>query len=229
MLGQGSFSTVYLAEHKKLNASCAVKCFSRTRSMRNQFLKEADVLSYFSHPSIPKLYEKIESTEGFYLIEEYARGESLDEYVLHHEISVLFLDMVGQSLCDFFSTLLFSRKRAVFYMDMKPEHMIVTESTVKVIDYGAVLDLSGTGRDTHLFGNREYDAPELVYNLKCRKEKAAVYSIGAILSFLLRHAGQDVLRKRKGIVQTATQKNPEKRYETIEALKAALVTRTKDS
>lgn len=185
--------------------------------MRTQFLKEAELLSLFSHSMIPKLYEVFETTEYCFLVQEYVEGEDLETYVLHHDVSAHFCIMIGLKLCDFFSYLLFFEKRAVFYMDMKPEHMIICEDSVKVIDYGAVLDLTDKGRDSHLFGNREYDAPEIAI-AKTADERSAVYAIGAILSFLLRYADVHVSKEFRNMIKTACSKDPKKRQQTIALL-----------
>ena len=91
ILGYGGGSVVYLAEDTKQKVYRAVKCFSKTRSMHLRFHLEANLLYTLKNPFIPKFYAAAEDPWGYYLIEEYICGESLEAYVLHHRVSQEFI------------------------------------------------------------------------------------------------------------------------------------------
>ena len=89
MLGSGSSSTVYLAEHLKLKIFRAIKripkCLTEKSSLSQEvdFPQEADLLKNLNHPGIPLIYDIDEDDDYIYMIEEFIQGESLDTYVLH--------------------------------------------------------------------------------------------------------------------------------------------------
>lgn len=103
ILGSGSFGTVYLSKHHILECYRAIKTIPKTTSMTDTLLHEALLLKSLHHPGIPCLYDIEEDENAYYLIEEYAQGESLEQFLLHQATisQNTFLDFSLQ-LCNIF-------------------------------------------------------------------------------------------------------------------------------
>ena len=78
-IGSGLSCVVYLAEHKKLHQTCAIKCISKRNGNGNTFLRETEFLRNLRSIYVPALYDYEEDTDYWYLIEEYIAGYSLKD------------------------------------------------------------------------------------------------------------------------------------------------------
>ena len=81
-LGHGSSSTVYLVRHQSLESERAVKLIPKNDSSQLFVLSEARLLKSLKHPGIPMIYDIEEDDNYYYLVEEYIRGDSLEDYLL---------------------------------------------------------------------------------------------------------------------------------------------------
>ena len=114
-LGAGNTSTVYLAEHIKLNVYRAIKCIPKDTALVTSFSLEAQLLKDLNHPGIPVIYD-IEEDDGFYyMVEEFIQGESLDTFVSHQRVSHELLLKFGIQLCDILYYLHNYMKLAILY------------------------------------------------------------------------------------------------------------------
>eukprot|EP01017_Pseudomicrothorax_dubius_P013434 TRINITY_DN15907_c0_g1_i1.p1 TRINITY_DN15907_c0_g1~~TRINITY_DN15907_c0_g1_i1.p1 ORF type:complete len:285 (+),score=32.11 TRINITY_DN15907_c0_g1_i1:41-895(+) len=82
MIGKGSFSKVYLAEHKETHETFAIKALEKERIRKQAkgkqaVLNEIDLMQQLDHPNIIKLYEVYESKGSVYFILEVLRGGEL--------------------------------------------------------------------------------------------------------------------------------------------------------
>jgi serine/threonine protein kinase len=89
MLGSGGFSYTYLAEdtHRPGNPMCVVKHLQPARTdevfldiARRLFKTESEILDLLGHhDQIPQLMAYFEENQQFYLVQEYIRGQTLQE------------------------------------------------------------------------------------------------------------------------------------------------------
>ena len=94
-LGRGSGSIVYLARHQKLGEYRAVKCIKKEPDFTWK-VREASILNRLNHPQIPRFYDMEEDEESYYIVEEYARGESLEAKML--QSSFITLDFIQSDI-----------------------------------------------------------------------------------------------------------------------------------
>ena len=128
-LGHGSDGIVYLARHLSLEMERAIKVMPKKSAPSLFTISEANVLKAIQHPGIPIIYDLEQDESNYYLVEEYIRGESLDQFLLHQQsISQNLFFKFCEQLCDIFQYLHTLCPCPILYQDLKPEHIIVSSS-----------------------------------------------------------------------------------------------------
>lgn len=209
-LGRGGMGTVYLAEDGELNRLVAIKVLNTpevSEDLRNRMVREAQIIARLEHPGIVPVHDVGVLPDGrvFYAM-KFVRGSRLDEYAAQNSS---FRDRMRkfQAVCD---AVAFAHAHGVIHRDLKPQNiMIGSFGEVLVLDWGVakVLRLGDTetGRDEdgppvppspHLpadttagtvIGTRDYMSPEQARGETNQlDQRADVYSLGAVLHFLLK-------------------------------------------
>ena len=223
-LGFGQTSTVYLARHLSLNTDRAIKVIPKAGASPVSVLTEAQLLRSLNHPGIPTIYDLEEDDTNYYLVEEYIQGESLEACLLHHKlISTDFFLSFCEQLCDIFRYLHSLHPAPVFYQDLKPEHIIVCGTQLKLIDFGVAWNTGSSGNNFKCFGNLEFSAPEVQHGKSC-SYASDIYSIGKMIQYFLDHKPLSGSQNITHIIQKATSPEPELRYETVDELLLAIQT-----
>lgn len=218
MLGSGSFSTVFLAEHLKLKLYRAIKRIPRhpadktSFSLKTGFPPEAELLKHLNHPGIPLIYDIDEDDDYLYIIEEFIQGESLDTFVSHQKtISQELIVKLGIQLCDILDYLHHLSPYPILYQDLKPEHIILCGNQLKLIDFGIASFFTGSGKHFQIYGTDGFAAPEARNGLPVTLA-ADIYSLGKVLEFLISAADSKCSDRLLHIVKRATAKEPDERY-----------------
>ena len=220
-LGSGNFGTVYLSKHNLLECYRAIKSIPKANCTSASLLHEAQLLKSLHHSGIPCLYDIEEDENAYYLIEEFAEGESLEHFLLHQKTisQNTFLDLSLQ-LCDIFRYLHNIKPSPVLYLDLKPEHIIVCGMHLKLIDFNVATFLTNLGNISTLFGNENFSAPELASGkLNIQSD---IYSIGKIMEYLSNHLDTHISPSIHKIIKTATAENPNHRFETVDDMVKAM-------
>lgn len=192
-LGSGGSATIYLAEHIKLESFRAIKCIRKDNVLYQNSLKEAYILKNLKHSNIPIIYDIEEDKDCSYIIEEYIEGISLESYRLNQnyiqeDITLNF----SMQICELIQYL-HENEKPILYLDLKPENIMVSNQTLKLIDFGTATYLEDTKVRKYLVGTKGYAAPEQ-YHEGSLDERCDVYSIGMILFFLVTGITFDVHR-----------------------------------
>jgi serine/threonine-protein kinase len=235
LLGQGGTAEVYLAEHIKLNSFRAIKHISKHNPLYKLQLKEAQILKDLKHSCIPIVYDIEENEDGSYIVEQYLEGETLKDYIanrsfLNDDIIIHF----ALQICGLIKYL-HSVKRPILYLDLKPDNIIVTENTIKLIDFGSAMFRDETDNKAEYYGTIGYAAPEL-YSNDGLDERCDVYGIGMLLYFMstgkaLSTKGEKTehidfinctSKKLKKIISRCLKFNPSQRYSTVSRLEEQL-------
>ena len=145
---------MYLARDLELGIFRAVK------ELPIQNRREAGLLRLLNHPSLPQIIDYTEQGSSCYIIMEYIRGKSLEEYLKEGYIfsieEILYIGDVILQVLEY----LHSRKPAVYYGDLKPANLMMTDQKrLYLVDFGsAVFSYSASHKETK--GTRGYAAPE---------------------------------------------------------------------
>ncbi len=224
-LGEGSFANVYCSRHLQLECFRALKLIPKSSiNSRESLISEALLLKTLNHPAIPQVYDVEEDNDYYYLVEEFIEGESLEAF-LSHQSSIsqtVFLEFSLQ-LSDIFLYLHHLVPTPVLYLDLKPEHIIVCGTQLKLIDFNVATFLSKSGNILNLFGNRDFTAPEL-FEGSAPNPLCDIYSIGKIMEYLSGYLTSPLHPTFHQIIKKAAQNNPNCRFETVDSLISALKT-----
>lgn len=148
LLGSGGFSYTYLAEdtHRPGKPMCVVKHLQPARTdevfldiARRLFKTEAEILDVLGHHDrIPQLMAYFEESQQFYLVQEYIRGQTIQEELTPKKL-IPEAEVVS-SIKDLLQVLKFVHARGVIHRDIKPSNLIRRQEDKRIvlIDFGAV-------------------------------------------------------------------------------------------
>jgi serine/threonine-protein kinase len=228
-VGGGGMGTVYLAEDSVLGRRVALKILDlpELRSdLSARLLREAQILARLEHPGIVPVHDAGTLAEGrvFYAM-KFVEGERLD--VLAKRVEALPDRLrIFQRICE---AVAFAHARGILHRDLKPENVMAGPfGEVLVMDWGVakILREDQTSGKDHaeipaessqntptetkplktehgtVLGTAGYMAPEQARGEIDRlDERADIYSLGAILRFLLSckqpTTGEERLNKEK--------------------------------
>jgi serine/threonine-protein kinase len=228
-LGRGGMGAVYLAEDRELNRLVAVKVLNTpdiTDDLRRRMIREAQIIAGLEHPGIVPVHDVGTLPDGriFYAM-KYVRGLRLDEYAAQ---GASLRDRLRkfQAVCD---AVAFAHAHGVIHRDLKPQNiMIGSFGEVLVLDWGVAkvqpqidTDFSVLITEAHgtVIGTRDYMAPEQARGeIDKVDERADVYSLGAVLHFLL--AEEKATKTARAICSKAMATTPESRYASASELSA---------
>src|SRR5579875_3510071 len=206
-IGQGGFGSVYrardLRQHGRLVAIKQID-LSKLKPQEiieatDSFNREVTLLSSLKHPGLPKFYQHFTDANHWYLVMEYIKGHTLEEYLKRSRKGYLPLRKamrIGEELANVL-TYLHSQKPAVIFRDVKPANIMLTRTgRVYLIDFGIARRYSpAKKRDTGPLGSPGYAAPEQ-YGSAQTNQKTDMYGLGATLQTLL--TGREPLELRLG-------------------------------
>ena len=224
-LGRGGMGTVYLAKDRDLDRLVAIKILNTpdiTEDLRNRMIREAQIIARLEHPGIVPVHDVGTLPDGrIYYAMKYVRGSRLDEY------SAPLRDRLRkfQSVCD---AVAFAHAHGVIHRDLKPQNiMIGSFGEVLVLDWGVAKiredprpSAAYQTSDGTVIGTRNYMSPEQARGeVDQLDERADIYSLGAVLSFLLKDQPK-VSKTAVAISSKATATAKESRYATASDLSA---------
>ena len=190
-IGQGAMGRVYLAA-KPGGCPVAIKVLDShlmtdDTSMR-RFVREATSAAALDHPNVVRILDMDLSAQPPYLVMEYVDGPTLQAAVARGGFRAATAAECGRQAC---LGLQSTAEAGLVHRDVKPANLAVTRSgTVKILDLGIVRTVDGDpltlGSISHVvLGTADYLAPEQAIDSSAVDARADVYSLGAMLYFLL--------------------------------------------
>lgn len=188
-IGEGGMGSVYLAEHIYLsNRKVAIKALHKqmlsNEEVRLRFRNEAATLSQIEHENIVRIFDYIESQEGYFLIMEFVDGLTLEDYInnvsgpLNNERAIHVMKMMLKGFG-------FAHKMGIVHRDVKPSNIIVSNdlSVIKILDFGVAKllgDNSNMTKHGTQMGTVYYMSPEQVKGQHV-DQRSDIYSLGVTL------------------------------------------------
>jgi eukaryotic-like serine/threonine-protein kinase len=252
-IARGGMSEVYLARDRHLDRPVALKvltsALSRDPSFVERFRREAQAAANLSHPNIVAVYDWGQEEGTYFIVMEFVDGHSLRD-VLRTQTTIEASRAAGIG-AEVANGLSFAHKAGVVHRDVKPGNVLIeTSGQVKVTDFGvARADASEALTQTgSVMGTATYFSPEQAQGLVV-DGRSDVYSLGVVLyemvcgtppfagenpvSVAYQHVREPVpsLRARRPdvpagleqIIMTALEKDPNRRYQSADDLRADLL------
>ncbi|MCX7943006.1 MAG: SUMF1/EgtB/PvdO family nonheme iron enzyme [Deltaproteobacteria bacterium] len=184
-LGEGGMGVVFHAIHNLSGQEVAIKMLppelSKDDGIRSRFINEARLLAKLDHPNIVTLYNFLEEDQKFYLIMQFVRGKTLEEYIKERgKLSIDEVVNIFSQVCD---ALGYAHQMGVVHRDIKPANIMITpDMRVKVMDFG-IAKLTGGTRLTATgiaVGTVWYMSPEQIRGAEL-DARSDLYSLGVTL------------------------------------------------
>ena len=250
MVGSGGMSEVYKAKCHVLNRFVAIKVlkpeFSSDVNFVTKIRIEAQSASGLSHPNIVNVYDVGEDNGVYYIVMELVEGITLKEYIQKHgriepKEAIDFAIQIAQGVQA-------AHEHHTIHRDIKPQNIILANNgTLKVTDFGIAKAASSSTTTTNAMGSVHYISPEQARG-GFSDERSDIYSLGITLyemltghvpfegennvAIALMHIQSEMVSPREyypdiptsleKIIRKCTQKKPERRYLTANALIADL-------
>ncbi|MBT3223667.1 MAG: serine/threonine protein kinase, partial [Proteobacteria bacterium] len=240
VLGSGGMATVYRAYDKVLDIERALKILNEDLAgrdkIRKRFLNEARTMARLRHPNLVSVFDVGVDGNRPYLVMELIRGGDLVQYLTDQgAISPrLAVDVVVAVL----GALKVAHDAGVVHRDIKPHNVLVdVDGQPRLTDFGIAQAHQSTMTHTGMvMGTLAYMAPEQKTSARKADSRADIYATGSLLYALVTNSEPhdlwstelydehfaNVLPPLAAVIQRATQRKPEQRYQTATDMTAAL-------
>ncbi len=194
-IASGAMGVVYLARHRKLNRTVALKMI-RAGSLAKEdevrrFRIEAEAAANLDHPNIVPIYELGEHEGRHYFSMKMVEGESLHDFNARCTArDPKWFRRIAQLMVKITRAVQHAHERAILHRDLKPKNILVDEAgEPHVTDFGLAKVLGQATSETMadvIMGTPHYMSPEQAAGRTRDVTTAAdVYSLGAVLFELL--------------------------------------------
>jgi WD40 repeat protein/serine/threonine protein kinase/energy-coupling factor transporter ATP-binding protein EcfA2 len=243
-IGTGGFGAVFRANQAVVNREVAIKIILPEHANHPDFIRrfetEAQLVARLEHPHIVPLYDYWRDPSGAYLVMRFLRGGSLRDSLEDHgawdaaKVAIMISQMA--------SALTFAHQNGVIHRDLKSDNILLDETgNAYLSDFGIAKDLGGNMNLTKdsILGTPAYLAPEQIRG-EVATPQSDIYALGimtyealagtkpffdvtpaTVLFKQLNDPLPDISEIRDDlssvvntVLQRATSKDPESRYET---------------
>ena len=249
-IGTGGMSDVYKAKDHTLGRFVAIKVlkpeFSEDVNFVTKFRTEAQSAAGLEHPNIVNIYDVGSENGMHYIVMEYVEGITLKTYIekkgqLSFKEAVSIAIQVGRGIEA-------AHHKNIIHRDIKPQNIIIsTEGKVKVTDFGIARAATSNTISADVMGSVHYASPEQARN-GFVDGKSDIYSLGIVMyemvtgrvpfdgdttvAVAIQHLQEEIVApsayapnlpiSMEKIILKCTQKNPDRRYESMTAMLADL-------
>ncbi|BFZ03386.1 hypothetical protein BsWGS_06425 [Bradybaena similaris] len=178
VIGEGSYSTVYLAKEVSTQREFAIKVCDKKHLIRERkthfVMREKEVLMKLDHPFFIKLAYTFQDSERLYYVLTYARYGELLGYL--HKLSAFDVPCTRFYSAEVVLALEYLHGIGIIHRDLKPENILLSEDMhIKITDFGTskILSMDSEGktenqvevkRKNSFVGTAEYVSPEVLNN-----------------------------------------------------------------
>jgi len=193
ILGRGGMGKVYLAEQVSMQRLVAVKIVRTARKGKSdvlqRFAREARAVAALNHQNIIRAYDYDDTGDTPFIVMEFVEGIDVQRQV--GKCGPLSAGQAAEYVRQAAAGLHHAFQSGLVHRDIKPGNLLVdTSGVVKLLDLGLVGiddDQAGDGltNDAEPLGTVDYVAPEQAAHSSTADIRADIYSLGAVLHFML--------------------------------------------
>src|SRR5260221_22923 len=198
--GSGGMQEVYKAVDLAFNRTVALKV-PKNPSAKKRFARSAEMSARVTHPNVARTLDYMAIGDTFYLVEEFVEGVDLQAR-LNDEFQYFDPHLAAHMIHHLAKGVAACHHVDVFHRDLKPSNVMVSRDAsfqlIKLTDFGIAkmaeaeidevmedtTEESITGSQT-VVGALPFMAPELISAPRVATKAADVWSLGAILFYLL--------------------------------------------
>jgi eukaryotic-like serine/threonine-protein kinase len=197
LVGRGSMGQIFKAHDSRLGRAVALKVLSPDLvpdpASRARFDREARTIASLNHPHICTIFDVGHSGRFEYLVMEYLEGETLTELLQRGPLS---LDATRRYAAEMIDALDTAHRSGIVHRDLKPANVIITDSGVKLLDFGIAKMIGHDGggstpadaiygtRLGSVIGTAGYMSPEQARGQAVDK-RADIWAFGCVLFEML--------------------------------------------
>jgi serine/threonine protein kinase len=252
LLGSGGMGDVYLARDPRLAREVAIKTLRSAGGgdeARARLWREARAAASVSHPSVCQIHDVGETSDNIYIVMELLQGEPLAHRLKDGPLPI---DEAIQNALSILGALTALHSRDIVHRDLKPSNVFITDSGVKLLDFGLARSRRGVSgaeltitQAGTIVGTPRYMAPEQ-WGDSPPDPRSDLFTTGSLLFEMLTgtpaFAGEDLMQVYHSIMSSqppalvgsaltaavdvvihrALEKRPEERYPTADAMAKAL-------
>lgn len=245
-VGTGGMSDVYKAKDHILGRTVAIKVlkteFSEDINFVTKFRTEAQSAAGLEHPNIVNIYDVGSENGLHFIVMEYIEGITLKTYIEKKgQLSFKEATSIAIQVARGIEA---AHSKNITHRDIKPQNIIIsTEGKVKVTDFGIAKAISSNTIGSDAMGSVHYASPEQARN-GFIDGRSDIYSLGVVMyemvtgrvpfdgettvAVALQHLQEEMVAPStyapdlpisyERIILKATQKSPDRRYQTIEEM-----------
>lgn len=193
-LGRGGMGVVYLGEDTRLERPVAIKVLmlnnradaSHMQESVLRFQREAKVIARLNHPNIVSIFDVHQAGDQYYMIMEYADGQTLSMLAGSRTLNPQQIARIGYQVCQ---ALAYAHEHQIIHRDIKPGNIILTRrGEAKLMDFGIAQLQAEDARLTQagdLLGSLAYASPEQVQDSGSVDQRSDLFSLGVTLYELI--------------------------------------------
>src|SRR3954468_16937793 len=173
-LGAGGMGEVYRARDTRLDRIVAIKVLPQHLSHRSDIQqrmeREARTISKLSHPNICTLHDIGHQDGVDFLVMEFVEGKTLRDLLHGGPLPIRKIIPIAAQIADGLAK---AHESGIVHRDLKPENLMVSDETVKILDFGLAKVATGNNGTSDTFataglqtqpgmllGTIEYMSPE---------------------------------------------------------------------
>ena len=163
-LAHGGLGWIYLAHDVKVGMWVVLKGLLSSDNV-DVIRSELRFLAEVDHPNIVRVYNFVEHDGEPYIVMEYVRGATLRKTLEARKVAnngepdPLPPAHAAKMMLEVLPAFGYLHRQGLLYCDFKPDNVIRTDSTLKLIDMGAVYRVDDT--TSAIYGTPGYQAPEI--------------------------------------------------------------------
>ena len=215
VLSRKNDGTVLKLRHRETGKDLVLRSYPRQ-------LEAYGILVTLCCDNLPRILDVLPMEDGQIVLEEFISGMTVAQLMQLHRYTRKGARQVMAAVCHAMGVL---HSRGLVHRDIKPENVMATDDgRVVLIDFNASRQVGTGSRDTVIMGTVGYVSPEQL-GLSQTDARTDIYAAGVLYNVMLtgQHPSVDIARGKAGrIVRKCTAVNPDDRYRTATALRAAL-------
>jgi tRNA A-37 threonylcarbamoyl transferase component Bud32 len=191
-LDRGGQSSVYRGVHPLLGKDVVIKLghdvLPPDLADRDQLRAEGRILAELDHPNLARVYDFDFHKDRPYLVMEYVRGRTLDQFALQERPKPRHIAKLVAKIA---SALAVPHRRGIIHQDLKPRNILIDEAgEPRIIDFGLARQkhawADDPARPGTISGTVHYMAPEQARGQTDRvNQHSDIFALGALLYYLL--------------------------------------------